>query len=45
MGSPLSSASKWEEEAIGVVVVAGNGAGSLRICAGSGDKLGIAINS
>ena len=48
MGSPLSPASKREEEAIGlVVVVVGNAAtGSLSIRAGgSGDKLGIAINS
>lgn len=49
MGSPLSPASKREEEAIGVlvVVVVGNAVtGSLSIRAGgSGDKLGIAINS
>lgn len=48
MGSPLSPASKREEEAIGlVVVVVGNAAtGSLSIRAGGGgDKLGIAINS
>lgn len=48
MGSPLSPASKREEEAIGVlVVVVGNAVtGSLSIRAGGGgDKLGIAINS
>lgn len=45
MGSPLSSASKRDEEAICVlliVVVVGHASGSLR---GSGDKLGIAINT
>lgn len=44
MGSPLSSASQRDEEAICVllVVVVGNASGSLR---GSGDKLGIAITS
>jgi len=43
MGSPLSSAPKRDEEAICVLLVGvGNASGSLR---GSGDKLGIAINS
>jgi len=51
MGSPLSSASKRDEEAICVllvlvliviVVIVGHASGSLR---GSGDKLGIAINT